>query len=496
MPAAPSSIKAVLLIASLLVAAAVAGVALVFWFVASERQRDLQAWQVRLGIVADSRAAAVQEWIELQFGALRELAQNASLQIYMTELSLAGAAAAADNAEAGYLRNLLIALVERAGFRAPTTAGAVNANVAPAAVAGIALTDIDGNILVASPTMPPITGALRDAVQAAPSGEPGVVDMYEGVSGLPTIGFVVPVYAIHGGQGAGSEIGLLVGVRVVDNSLWDRLQQPGETEQTAETYLVRTNPPNIEYISPLRDGTAALRKRLALNTPDNAAAFVIDTAGGFADGLLDYDSAEVLVTSRPLSLVPWTLVRKVDTAEALAESNRRQTMLLSTFLLVIVGVSVTIVAVWRHGTSVRSAEAAERYRISAERFSNIMKFLRHVTDVQPTSVVAVTEDGKFTFANRTAAEGTGVEHEEMLGKTMAQVWGPVRSKYSGGQPRNHRRPRGDPRLQKEGLIHQDLRGRSRQPRDPLPPHPAAPRPRLSAGMPDDPRRHHRVRAAA
>ena len=44
----------VLLIAVLLVVAAVVGVALVFWFVSSERQRDLQSWQVRMGIVADS----------------------------------------------------------------------------------------------------------------------------------------------------------------------------------------------------------------------------------------------------------------------------------------------------------------------------------------------------------------------------------------------------------------------------------------------------------
>ena len=135
------------------------------------------------------------------------------------------------------------------------------------------------------------------------------------------------------------------------------------------------------------------------------------------------------MTGRPLSAVPWTLVRKVDASEALAESNRRQTMLLTTFLLVIVGVGVTIIAVWRHGTSVRAAESAERYRISAERFSNIMKFLRVVTDGQPTSVVAVTQEGTFTFANKTAAEGTGIGQEDMMGKSMASVWGPVRSKF-------------------------------------------------------------------
>ena len=66
----------------------IAGIVGVLWFVESERQRDLQSWQIRMGIVADSRAAAVNEWLEVQFLTLRELAENASLQLYMTELSL------------------------------------------------------------------------------------------------------------------------------------------------------------------------------------------------------------------------------------------------------------------------------------------------------------------------------------------------------------------------------------------------------------------------
>src|SRR4051794_35998993 len=72
-----------------LVGIVVGAVFLSFKFVEQERARELQAWQIRLGIVADSRAAAVNEWAEQNFATLRELAENASLQLYMTELSLA-----------------------------------------------------------------------------------------------------------------------------------------------------------------------------------------------------------------------------------------------------------------------------------------------------------------------------------------------------------------------------------------------------------------------
>ncbi|MBI3453478.1 MAG: hypothetical protein HY057_11760, partial [Rhodospirillales bacterium] len=42
-----------------LVVAAAIGVGLVFRFVADERARELRGWQARLGLTADSRAAAV-----------------------------------------------------------------------------------------------------------------------------------------------------------------------------------------------------------------------------------------------------------------------------------------------------------------------------------------------------------------------------------------------------------------------------------------------------
>ena len=54
----------------------------------SERERDIRAWETRHSIVADSRAAAVDEWISEQFRTMRDLAENASLQLYMTEIAL------------------------------------------------------------------------------------------------------------------------------------------------------------------------------------------------------------------------------------------------------------------------------------------------------------------------------------------------------------------------------------------------------------------------
>ena len=413
-----------------LVAIVVAGVYFAFRFVEDERARNLQEWQIRLGIVADGRAAAVDEWVESNFAVLRELAENASLQLYMTELSDASgdrSQVTDESAQAGYLRNLLVATAERSGFKAPEPVGEIAANVERVGIAGIGLTNADGQAIVSSPAMPPLAGRLRTAVAQALEGEPAFIDMYLGSSNQPTVGFVLPVFGIQEGEGARG-IGAVVGVRTVGADLFNRLVQPGETSQTAETYFVRQSGTTIEYLSPLADGTPPLKRSLAADTPELAAAFAIEKPGGFAMRR-DYTGDEALVVSRALANLPWILLRKVSRSEALSATETRLRTILIVFVLIIVGVAIAVVAVWRHGTSVRASESAERYRVSSERFENIGKFMRVVTNSQSTAIAAVDGTTTYTFANQPAADEAGIAPEEMLGKTMAGVMGPVKATH-------------------------------------------------------------------
>ncbi len=104
-----------------LVLFAVVGIMLVIRFIDQERERDLQAWQIRLGIVADSRASDVNRWLEEQFATVRSLAQNTSLQMYVGDLvDQASAPADASEIEGSYLRNLLEATATRNGFPTPS----------------------------------------------------------------------------------------------------------------------------------------------------------------------------------------------------------------------------------------------------------------------------------------------------------------------------------------------------------------------------------------
>ena len=124
--------RTVVVAAALLLLIGLLGVWLVFRFVNSERERELQQWQIRLGIVAESRAAAISEWVETQYETLNDLAENASLQLYLTELMLVQgdrALVTDESAQAQYLSNLLTATAERSGFDAASSGPRVAANV-------------------------------------------------------------------------------------------------------------------------------------------------------------------------------------------------------------------------------------------------------------------------------------------------------------------------------------------------------------------------------
>ncbi|WP_119422022.1 HD domain-containing phosphohydrolase [Desertibaculum subflavum] len=422
--------RVVLLAAALLVMIAVLGVVLVLRFVAAERARDLVGWQVRLGIVADSRAAAIDEWIEQGFTVARELAENPTVQLYLTELQLAGgdpARVTDGDAQIGYLRNLATATAEREGFVGRAAASQVPANLPRIATAGIGILDPNRRAVAASPSLLPLDAAAEAALAARRPGDGTLIDLYLDAEGQPAIGFAWPVRPVQAAANAREEFGLVIAVRPAAPGLARRLQQPGATEKTAETLLVRRKGETVEYLSTLADGTPATRRALALDTPNLAAAFALAHPGGFTEGT-DYAGKPVLAVSRPLKSAPWTLVRKVDASEALAETERRRRTLLAVLLGAIAFAAIVVVAVWRHGTSTRAAAAATRFHDMADRFERLFGFMRTVTDAQPTAIAAVAPDGRYTFANAQAAAGTGITPDEMLGKTLAQVIGPVRAR--------------------------------------------------------------------
>ena len=420
-----------LIAAAFLLVLAIGGGALIVRFVGNEWQRELRAWQVRLGIVADSRFAAVDAWLDRQFEELAGLADNASLQLYMTQLATSATnpddADVAD-AQSEYLQNLIAATATGAGFVDNSAPATVPANLARTGTGGIALLDAKGQTVAATQGMPPLAGKLREFVSALKPGERGLLDLYLDSASRPAMAFAIPVFAVQGNRDAASQIGTVVGVKEVGDELFPLLHQPGETGETALAVLIRRSGPVIEYLSPLPDGKPPLSLRLAADTPDLDAAYATATPGGFNDLRHDYRNGEVLVTSRGFGKAPWTLMYTISRAEALGAAKSRLEWLTAAAIVAMTLVAVGLLTVWIYANSLRRAESAARYREMAERLEEQRNLLRLVTDSQPTGIFILDAEGRYRFANREAGRVAGIPADDMVGKLIANIVGPEAAK--------------------------------------------------------------------
>ncbi len=203
---------------TLLFAIILGGVWLIFSYLDLERERDLGDWRIRLGLIADDRAAGIDQWLTGEFANLGELANNASLQLYLSQLSTqTNTTVDVEPAQLGYLRNLINAAAERGGYRAlGEPEPLVRANLPTAGYRGLALLDREGRVVVATPGMPALDAEDRALVlHVISTGQPALRDLRVSAQGQTTLGFLVPIATVQGMQDATgqSRVGVLLGIK-------------------------------------------------------------------------------------------------------------------------------------------------------------------------------------------------------------------------------------------------------------------------------------------
>jgi len=403
----------------LVVVLAVIGGALVLRFADIQENRELMLWQNKLNLIADSRAADLDSWLDRYFKELGAVAANPSLQLYLTDLlNNEGIKKTLEEepAQATFLQNLLSITADRLGFAEQPSPElqSINADVRQPSGVGLAILDNNGKIIVSTAGLPALGDALATKLAEAPKDRPSLIDLFTTASGQTHIGFTLPIYAIQGAATT-QAIGRLVGIKTIDGNFFKLLQHPGVTEKTLEAVLMRRDGDNVVYLSPTKD-SQPLAARFALNTAELDAAYAVLSPGNFAVKR-DRQSHTTLMTSRTIVGAPWIMMVHVDRDQALAESVRwrRQTEAIMFFgLLAIVG---GIVALWYY----------ERSRL-AMRLAAQEKLLRVVTDNQPQPILIVDQVNVAHFANIKAANAFHMPPADVVGKELAALIGTARAK--------------------------------------------------------------------
>ncbi|MCB1733950.1 MAG: hypothetical protein KDI89_02090, partial [Gammaproteobacteria bacterium] len=140
----------------------IVGVWGVLRFVDAENARELLRWQDRMGVVADSRVDAIERWLATESGVVNGLAENTSLQLYLTQIEYADEGADT-SPERTFLRNLLVATADRSGYLETGGMEGVKANVESSGRRGLALLNSSGEVVTATRDFPALDAGARSA---------------------------------------------------------------------------------------------------------------------------------------------------------------------------------------------------------------------------------------------------------------------------------------------------------------------------------------------
>lgn len=398
----------------LVAVAAVLGIA---GFADTERERLVEEWNVRLGLVADSRKAAVERWLNDRRSEVLRLASNRTVQFFLVDLRDPELPREEIDSNRQYIEGLLASEAERGGYM-QSRRQIASASGRAAAPGGVIILNSARDVVARTPGAPDATGLALDSLR------PGQVLIASPFIAGDGSGMLALVTAIGAPDAAsGTAIGYAVAFRPLDAGFHETLQQPGDIAGGAENFLVDQQDAQVRYLTPAGDDTTTLSRKIAVAESNRAAVALLGQSGG--SGIhAGYDGEEVLAVSRLISGTNWTLIRQVPARVALSAGIRRIWLISGALLLAVLLAAVTVVAVWRHAVSDRLAEAASDLSHALKESDRLGRLLRNVADAVPNGITAVDQDERVLFGNRAAFASLNISAEEAEGMPLINLLGP------------------------------------------------------------------------
>lgn len=389
-----------------------------FEYVSAEKQRDLDAWQSRLNIMAESQQHTVEKWLAEKMENITELANNPLLQLYVSQVtSLEVKNDETSRGQLHHLKNLINATAEHAGVF--TAIKSIKNNQQNKVNDGLAIID-DKGVLLSTRYFPLKDEVVLQAYEyAMKNGTTYISNIYNAGtnndgSKSPRLIMVSPVSSVQA-MTAADYRAAVVAVINPETNLYRFLLKGWLTTNSEETLLVSLDEASVNYLSPLQDGYNVFHKQARTTDKKmSAEEFVAQTVGGFAT-LPDYRRVSVLATARLVSGTEMMLVQKIDVEEALAESRTHQNFILTTFLLAVFIVAISFIAIWRHATSLHLQRATQRLKARAE-------LLNAIGDSINDHIFLLNHKNKLVFINDALARTFSIDNTDIRGKALNHIF--------------------------------------------------------------------------
>ncbi len=396
-----------------LLVVSILGFFLIWQFAEKEKAKDLNAWEERLNLIAASRSDAVSAWLNRHLESLKTLSDDASLQIYTSEIATDPSTS---EAQLSFVRNLLNTTAQNTGFHENRPMDQIQANVRASDRAGLALAFADGKVMIASSGMPQIAipTDLMKIGQSFITMGPSLSDR------TPLILFGAPVGTLEGfSTGNINRQAWVIGARAMDDDFLSLLSQPGVAHESGRTYLVQAvgDTDAVTILTPLTEGG-----RHPETLKNQAAAEAIKQPGKarILPGALGSD---VMATGRDLSApVDWVLVRSIAAKEALSTVNSRRNELITTLSIAALTLGIVIFLVWKLGVSHKLSAALTQSAHLSKENAQLNEFLVSVSNSQPTAIAAVDISLTIRHANNRMGEQIGANGHHLIERPLATAF--------------------------------------------------------------------------
>ena len=387
---------------------------LIFEYAEKERNRDLLNWQSRLALLAEIRAKDVEDWVNKRSEQLDELADNPSLRLFLSQyINKDTLDKSILSAQQGHVRNLMSISAVRFDLTESAN-GQPQLNLNKKSDYGLAVIDSNKQLVMSTKGFP-VDLSMHEVYldQIIDTAKPQIIDLYNARNQNPVYGFASPVFQIQD-INKSTPIGAVIVLLDPRKKLFELLVNKQSSTKTDESILVKRKGPSLIYVSPIHH-----ESKLFHQLPDNnnvlASSYAYHNIGDFIE-MKDYRGDDVLITAREITNTPWRLVQKISSAEALAESNKHQVFLLTTFTVFVFFVTAAFVAIWRHSTSKRLIELSSQLETRTV-------LLDAVTDNIQENIVLTDKNSKIIFINAAFANVFSLAPEELKSKHLESVIG-------------------------------------------------------------------------
>ncbi len=384
----------------------------VFRYVAVEQRRDLQGWEQRLGIIAESQKRSIESWLQKQSQQMQTLAANPLVQIYVTEINQFQSSDITESqrGQLHYLRNLLNASAQSSDLFTPVKP--VADNRAQTINDGLAILNRK-DVLLSTRYFPRKDAlVMRQAKRAIEAGATVVSTIYSNQASQPRFIIATPVRSVQSMK-ADDYRGAVVAVINPDRSLYKMLRRHWLTTNTDKSMLVVKHKASIMYISPL-SGRYRVFYQHPITETGNAASFGVNNIGGFAL-TKDYKNISVLVTSRKINHTDWVLIQKINAGEALREARSHQHFILIILLLVIVFITISFIAIWRHASSIHLQKMTDRLMARTALLDAVSGNIRDL-------IFLLDRNEKLVMVNLALADFLEVNPLDVKGKALNHLY--------------------------------------------------------------------------